>query len=94
MVQPIQAKPQTKSPLVFNILLTLLTLCPLKRGRFFKTCLKGIVKYPPRRSKQLSIKMLQLRLLVPILWLWESITKPIRYAQHPAITCSFSRAHK
>ena len=30
-----------------------MTLCALKRRRFFKTCLKGIVKYPPRRSKQL-----------------------------------------
>jgi hypothetical protein len=30
-----------------------LTLSGLKTLRFFKTCLKGIVKYPPRRSKQL-----------------------------------------
>ena len=69
----------------------ILTLCPLKRGRFSKTCLKGIVKYPPRRSKQLTIMLLQLRL--PFVFFCDptSITMPIRYAQHPAIACSFSR---
>ena len=41
-----------------------MTLCGLKTRRFFKIRLKGIVKYPPRRSKQLLIReVLQLGLL-------------------------------
>ncbi|MCC5657308.1 DUF4336 domain-containing protein [Nostoc sp. XA010] len=52
-----------------------LTLCGLKTRRFSKTCLKGIVKYPPRRSKQLPVpEVLQLRLLRIQLMLWEFIT--------------------
>jgi hypothetical protein len=35
--------------------------------------------------------MLQLRLLLQIISLSESIAMPVRYAQHPAIACSSSR---
>ena len=42
-----------------------LTLCGLKTHRFFKTCVKGIVNYPPTRSKQLPVRqVLQSRLLL------------------------------
>ena len=49
-----------------------LTLCGLKTRRFFKTCLKRIVNYPPRRSRQLPVRqVLQLRLLlIFLLLLW------------------------
>ena len=47
-----------------------LTLCGLKTRRFFKTCLKRIVNYPPRRSRQLPVRqVLQLRLLLIFLLL-------------------------
>ena len=43
----------------------ILTLCGLKTRRLFKTRLKRIVNYPPRRSRQLPVRqILQLRLLL------------------------------
>ena len=49
-----------------------LTLCGLKTRRFFKACLKRIVNYPSRRSRQLPVRqVLQLRLLlIFLLLLW------------------------
>ncbi len=42
-----------------------LTLCGLKKHRFFKTCVKGIVNHPPTRSKQLPVRqVLRSRLLL------------------------------
>jgi hypothetical protein len=65
-----------------------LTLSEVNRLRFFKTYLKGIVKYPPRRSKQLP-KGIAIALTFIIKLRSESITEPIRYAPHPAIAHSF-----
>ena len=71
-----------------------LTLCALKKRRFFKTCLKGIVKYPAIRSKQLLINQYCNCAYLLISCFPSPSLLPIRYAQHPAITYSSSRTTK